>query len=223
MKHHQNRKYLGLGVLLMICLSLTSYGFWQILIAPEEDTWTCTHSPTNSIAGIEVKDQSIIAVAHPNNTAEIYYITLDLIANTSVYPAQKYFVDFNDDCPNTLFYFYLHTQARRRGIELYRSLTEVNISNGWSYPGLNSVSWIEWIEQTDQDDHYLNPSERARIHIYLGKEDRIEWGDTLTLRVKSRDYLNDVAVKLIVKLPAEYLSQENQLSGQYSGCHSEFY
>ncbi len=230
MNHHKKGKHLVVGAVLVICLSIASYGFWLTQFAPEE-VWDCTsHLAKNPNdrphSGIEVQDRMIHLFPHSANSSTIRYLWFDLITNTSLFPEGSYFMSYDfSHLGNEIFSMNLHSEDGSLSPVKYPSEEDLTDQLGRYYDRKDrintvTVSWIERCEEINSDK-YLDAAERLRIYVVIG-DNLIEWGDTLTISIASLDGSTRTHMTLVIGLPAEMPLQGNSFLGEYTKCSTRF-
>ncbi len=222
-------KHLVVGAILVICLSVASYGFWLIQLAPEKQICPCNVPGPNDRphSGIEVQDRMIHLFPHSANSSKIRYLWFDLITNTSLSPEGSYFMSY--DFPHLgdeIFLINLHSEDD--GFSPVKYPSEEDLTNQLGRYSdrtdrINTVS-LSWIERCEEinSDKYLDAAERLRIYVVIGDNDVIEWGDTLTISIYSQDVSITVRTTLVIGLPAEMPLQGNSFQGEYTKCSTRF-
>lgn len=211
----------------LICITFALIGFSLINYSKkinlsqdmdQQKSCGCGHSiPIIPSSSFQVEDELVSFYSDPNNTTNIYQLQFSLLYNESSVSDLRAYVAFNESRTLTPPKFYIDMKLNNRDQKIHFDQISffriVYLSDSWHQS--SSLVWIEWADKIN-NDVYLDPLERVTIHIWLGDNNLIKWGDSITFRLLSTLENVDQSVDLSIILPSMMPLESNQVKGEYS-------
>ncbi|WP_371805596.1 hypothetical protein [Candidatus Lokiarchaeum ossiferum] len=218
-----NRKFNA--ILFLICMAIIGFSS-NFFFQDENKHELCGGGYTVPImpsASFQVEDKTIYYYTNPNDTSNINYFQFYLSYNETILSDLRSYVAFNNSRRfNAGFYVDIRSNMKDTTFNIDPRVTPyyVNLNKNWYRS--ESIAWIQWVNKTNSDV-YLDPFEGVKIHILLGSQDLIKWGDSFTIYLTSSRENVDQMVEFRVDLPTEMPTSSNEIQGGYSKVETRMY